>query len=93
MFGEGLQVAGCTLITLLGQQRRFEAFDFTYHILKAHRLDQKDDRRIRGIVSMNYRVKPFYWCEVDLVLRLKHQANKQFLPLRSNLVIDFKVCF
>ncbi|XP_064636009.1 cytoplasmic FMR1-interacting protein-like isoform X2 [Lineus longissimus] len=49
MFGEGLQVAGCTLITLLGQQRRFEAFDFTYHILKAHRLDQKDDRRIRGI--------------------------------------------
>ena len=28
LFGEGLHWAGCTLMVLLGQQRRFEALDF-----------------------------------------------------------------
>ncbi|KAH9489792.1 Cytoplasmic FMR1-interacting protein 2 [Bulinus truncatus] len=43
MFGEGLNWAGCVLITLLGQQRRFEALDFCYHLLKVNRHDMKDD--------------------------------------------------
>jgi hypothetical protein len=43
LFGEGLNWAGCTLIMLLGQHRRFEIMDFSYHLLKVNRIDQKDD--------------------------------------------------
>ncbi|KAL5113064.1 hypothetical protein TcWFU_010192 [Taenia crassiceps] len=42
MFGEGLNWAGCTLITLLGQQRRFEMLDFGAHFVKLQRSDKKD---------------------------------------------------
>ena len=50
MFGEGLHWAGCVLITLLGQQRRFECLDFCYHIFRVQRVDGKDEN-IKGIVS------------------------------------------
>ena len=50
LFGEGLNWAGCTLIVLLGQQRRFEALDFCYHILRVNRVDMKDEV-IKGTVS------------------------------------------
>ena len=50
MFGEGLNWAGCVLITLLGQQRRFECLDFCYHIFRVQRVDGKDEN-IKGIVS------------------------------------------
>lgn len=49
MFGEGLHWAGCTMIVLLNQQRRFEALDFCYHILRIQRVDGKDEV-IKGIV-------------------------------------------
>ncbi|XP_061164515.1 cytoplasmic FMR1-interacting protein 2-like [Saccostrea echinata] len=42
LFGEGLNWAGCALIVLLSQQRRFEALDFCYHLLKVNRVDKKD---------------------------------------------------
>ncbi|CAH1778161.1 unnamed protein product [Owenia fusiformis] len=48
LFGEGLNWAGCVLIVLLGQQRRFEALDFSYHILRVNMVDQADDT-CRGI--------------------------------------------
>lgn len=48
LFGEGLNWAGCTMIVLLGQQRRFEALDFCYHILKVQRVDGKDEN-VKGI--------------------------------------------
>ncbi len=32
-FGDGLMWAGCTIIYFLGQQHRFDVFDFSYHIL------------------------------------------------------------
>ena len=51
LFGEGLNWAGCALIVLLGQQRRFEALDFCYHILKVNRVDMKDEN-VKGIVSL-----------------------------------------
>jgi cytoplasmic FMR1 interacting protein len=35
---------------LLSQQRRFEALDFSYHILKVNRVDMKDEN-VKGIVS------------------------------------------
>lgn len=48
LFGEGLNWAGCVMITLLGQQKRFEALDFSYHLLKVQRVDGKDDI-VRGV--------------------------------------------
>lgn len=51
LFGEGLNWAGCAMITLLGQQRRFEALDFCYHILRVQRVDGKDEN-VKGIVSL-----------------------------------------
>ncbi|KAL0858499.1 hypothetical protein ABMA27_012364 [Loxostege sticticalis] len=48
LFGEGLHWAGCTIIALLGQQRRFEALDFCYHILRVQRVDGKDEL-VKGI--------------------------------------------
>lgn len=51
MFGEGLHWAGCTMIVLLGQQRRFEALDFCYHILRVQRVDMKDEV-VKRIVSL-----------------------------------------
>ena len=50
MFGEGLNWAGCVLIVLLSQQRRFECLDFCYHIYRVQRVDGKDEN-IKGIVS------------------------------------------
>lgn len=50
LFGEGLHWAGCAMIVLLGQQRKFEALDFCYHILRVQRVDGKDDT-VKGIVS------------------------------------------
>lgn len=52
LFGEGLHWAGCTMIVLLGQQRRFEALDFCYHILRVQRVDSKDDN-VKGIVCIH----------------------------------------
>lgn len=39
------------MIMLLNQQRRFEALDFCYHILRVQRVDGKDDT-VKGIVSL-----------------------------------------
>ena len=50
LFGEGLNWAGCTLIVLLGQQRKFELFDFCNHLLKVNRVDMKTEK-VNGIVS------------------------------------------
>ena len=52
LFGEGLNWAGCAMIVLLGQQRRFEALDFCYHILRVNRVDMKDEM-CKAIVSIN----------------------------------------
>ena len=52
LFGEGLTWAGCTMIVLLNQQRKFEALDFCYHILRVQRVDGKDEM-VKGIVSGN----------------------------------------
>lgn len=39
------------MIMLLNQQRKFEALDFCYHILRVQRVDGKDDT-VKGIVSV-----------------------------------------
>lgn len=50
-FGDGLNWAGCAIIVLLGQQRRFDLFDFCYHLLKVQRQDGKDEI-IKNVVSI-----------------------------------------
>nr|XP_023395464.1 cytoplasmic FMR1-interacting protein 1 [Loxodonta africana] len=42
-FGDGLHWAGCMIIVLLGQQRRFAVLDFCYHLLKVQKQDGKDE--------------------------------------------------
>ncbi|XP_075056193.1 cytoplasmic FMR1-interacting protein 1 isoform X3 [Mixophyes fleayi] len=42
-FGDGLHWAGCMLIVLLGQHRRFDVLDFCYHLLKVQKHDGKDE--------------------------------------------------
>ncbi|XP_028655857.1 cytoplasmic FMR1-interacting protein 1 homolog isoform X1 [Erpetoichthys calabaricus] len=42
-FGDGLHWAGCMIITLLGQHRRFDVLDFCYHLLKVQKHDGKDE--------------------------------------------------
>ncbi|TNM87595.1 hypothetical protein fugu_005816 [Takifugu bimaculatus] len=42
-FGDGLHWAGCMIIVLLGQQRRFDILDFSYHLLKVQKHDGKDE--------------------------------------------------
>ena len=53
LFGDGLIWAGCTLISLLGQQQRFEAFDHSYHLLKVNQVDGSSDK-VNNIVSPTY---------------------------------------
>lgn len=53
-FGDGLNWAGCSIIVLLGQQRRFDLFDFCYHLLKVQRQDGKDEI-IKNVVSWRVR--------------------------------------
>ena len=53
--GEGLQWAGCTIMALLGQQKRFDAFDFCYHMMRVHNVDRQDAEIQQGAsVSSNY---------------------------------------
>lgn len=52
-FGDGLNWAGCAIIVLLGQQRRFDLFDFCYHLLKVQRQDGKDEI-IKNVASTLY---------------------------------------
>ena len=53
LFGEGLNWAGCALIVLLGQQRHFEALDFSYHLMRIHKVDAMD-KNCNGVVSSLY---------------------------------------
>lgn len=42
------------IITLLGQQRRFDVLDFCYHLLKVQKHDGKDEV-IKSVVCILYR--------------------------------------
>ncbi|KAF3834823.1 hypothetical protein F7725_027381 [Dissostichus mawsoni] len=51
-FGDGLHWAGCMIISLLGQHRRFDILDFSYHLLKVQKHDGKDEV-IKSVVINN----------------------------------------
>ncbi|XP_072014112.1 cytoplasmic FMR1-interacting protein 1-like [Amphiura filiformis] len=73
--GDGLNWAGATMITLLGQQRRFHALDFCYHILRVHGVDgQKDD--INGISTVRL---------IDRITKYRSLNNEIFSVLKNYL--------
>ncbi|KPJ05339.1 Cytoplasmic FMR1-interacting protein [Papilio xuthus] len=78
LFGEGLHWAGCTIIALLGQQRRFEALDFCYHILRVQRVDGKDEL-VKGIPLKRM---------VDRIRRFQVLNSQIFGVLARHLVAD-----
>ena len=39
LFGEGLPMAGCLILHMLGQRHRYELFDFCYHTFAVHMSD------------------------------------------------------
>ena len=49
-YGEGLQWSGCVIMTLLSQQKRFEALDFSYHMTKVYAVDRQEGM-VQGYVS------------------------------------------
>jgi cytoplasmic FMR1 interacting protein len=55
--GEGLQWAGCTIMALLGQQKRFDAFDFCYHMMRVHNVDRQDAEIQQGASSLKKMVE------------------------------------
>lgn len=63
-FGDGLHWAGCMVIVLLGQQRRFAVLDFCYHLLRVQKHDGKDEviknvvcaRSAKSLFSGSHRV-------------------------------------
>uniref|UniRef100_A0A914HFC5 Histone RNA hairpin-binding protein RNA-binding domain-containing protein n=1 Tax=Globodera rostochiensis TaxID=31243 RepID=A0A914HFC5_GLORO len=51
LFGDGIYWAGCAIIRLLGQHRRFEVLDFSYHILR------QQQQTIAGLIDRIRRVQ------------------------------------
>ena len=49
-YGEGLQWAGCVIMTLLSQEKRFASLDFSYHLLRIHEFDGQEGV-VQGHVS------------------------------------------
>ncbi len=41
IYGDGVVWAGCTLIRLLGQHRRFEVLDYSYHLLRVQKAEPR----------------------------------------------------
>ena len=81
LFGDGLYWAGCAIIRLLGQQRRFEVLDYCYHLLRVNRAvgghQQKADKEQSATGDAGEKrmvvIKAFYW-------------NKPFLQPIANLI-------
>jgi cytoplasmic FMR1 interacting protein len=59
LYGEGLNFAGCTIIRLLNEHRKFETYDFTYHLFKINRSDQKEDE-VKNVVRIKKFFENFY---------------------------------
>lgn len=76
LFGEGLNWAGCTLIVLLGQYRRFETLDFCNHLLKVNRVDMKTEN-VGGIplAGMVSRIRRFQFLNNQIFAVLNRYAG------------------
>lgn len=80
------------MIALLNQQRKFEALDFCYHILRVQRVDGKDEM-VKGIVSYN-RVgdKSAWWLVLTCISLLAFQSLKRLVDrIRRFQVLNSQV--
>ncbi|VDM07312.1 unnamed protein product [Wuchereria bancrofti] len=76
LFGDGLHWAGCGIIALLNQHRRFEILDFSYHLLRVHRADGKDNI-VHGIKlsQMVERIRRFQLLNNQIFVVLNNYLN------------------
>ncbi|KAL5460570.1 hypothetical protein EMCRGX_G034022 [Ephydatia muelleri] len=86
--GEGLQWAGCVLITILGQKQRFEALDFCYHLKKVYESVGGAELEVQGmsVKKMIDRISAFKVINTQVFGILnKHLANSDVLtrPIRE----------
>merc|ERR1711874_740834 len=93
LFGEGLNWAGCVVIVLLGQQRRFEALDFCYHIYRVQRVDGKDEN-IKGIQlkRMVDRIRRFQVLNSQIFATLNKYLKTSFSE-SENMPVEHVRCF
>lgn len=86
LYGEGLNWGGCALLVLLGQQHRFEAMDFCYHLLKVNRVDKKTDT-VNGIKlpTMVNRIRKYQILNTQIFAVLN---NHHFVETDLNDVIN-----
>lgn len=86
LFGEGLNWAGCILIVLLGQQRKFELLDFCNHLLKVNRVDMKTEN-VNGIplTGMVSRIRRFQFLNNQIFAIL----NRYLSPLEDEKIRMF----
>lgn len=94
LFGEGLNWAGCAMVTLLNQQKRFEALDFSYHLLKVHRVDQKEEV-VRGIPlkRMVNRIRRFQVLNSQIFSVLNKYLNANNLISNDGSSVEHVKCF
>lgn len=50
-FGHGFLWGGCTIVYLFGQQERFDAFNFSDHVLNINLLVEKGHEKIIGFLE------------------------------------------
>ncbi|PAV64134.1 hypothetical protein WR25_05628 isoform C [Diploscapter pachys] len=76
LFGDSAQWGALTLIALLGQERRFEVLDFSYHLLKVQRTDGKDDNVGNiNLVRMVERIRRFQLLNNQIFIILNNTLN------------------
>lgn len=92
LFGDGFHFAGCTIIYFLGQKHRFEALDFSYHLVKMNEAIPWNDATMEKFTSRLNRIKDindyvFRMLEVNL----PHESSKNtiFHPPKSEQVGKF----
>ncbi|KAE9551006.1 hypothetical protein FO519_005792 [Halicephalobus sp. NKZ332] len=85
IFGDGLHFAGCALVRLLGQWRRFEVFDFTYHLLRVHRTHPPKPAVVKGKDGKN-QVQQSQLSLQQMIERIRRiqLINNQFFAIIGN---------
>lgn len=68
------------IIVLLGQQRRFDILDFSYHLLKVQKHDGKDEV-IKSVVSLTEQGFKFYR-SIPKMFKTKNKRTKKSLFLK-----------
>jgi len=93
LFGEGLNWAGCVMIVLLGQQRRFECLDFCYHIFRVQKVDRRDEN-IKGIQlkRMVDRIRRFQVLNSQIFAQLNKYLKTSFAE-NENMPVEHVRCF